>query len=105
MKMKFQIVKLKRRIVLKTGLKRFVTTGDSNVLILLMSVLPNILEKFQCELMCQFVIGDNLRYYKVNDLTNDLWIAHPFRHAFNGCDRTSSFYNQFFLIISFLMFG
>ena len=70
------------------------------MLILLMSVLPNILEKFQCELMCQFVIGDNLRYYKVNDLTNDLCIAHPF----NGCDRTSSFYNQFFLI-SFLMFG
>ena len=46
--------------------------------------------------MYQFVIGDNLRYYKVNDLTNDLWIAHPFCHAFNGCDRTSSFYNQFF---------
>ena len=35
--------------------------------------------KFQCELMCQFEIGDNLRYYKVNDLcscfTNDAWIA------------------------------
>ena len=49
------------------------------MLILLMSVLPNILENFECELMCQFEIGDNLRYYKVNELCsclkNDTWIA------------------------------
>ena len=68
------------------------------MLILLMSVLPNILENFRCELICQFGIGDNLRYYKVNDLrsflTNDVCIALLFFHAFTGCDTTSSFYNH-----------
>ena len=68
------------------------------MLILLMSVLPNILENFQCELICQFRIGGNLRYYKVNDLcsslTNDACIALPFFHAFTGCDTTLSFYNH-----------
>ena len=70
--------------------KLFVSTGDSNVLISLMSVLPSIPENFQCELICQFGIGDNLRYYKVNDLcstlTNDVCIALSFSHAFTGCD-------------------
>ena len=76
--------------MLKTGLKKlFVSTGDTNVVILSMSVLPNILENFQCE---------NLRYYKVNDLcspsTKDVCIALPFLHTFTGCDTTSSFYNH-----------
>ena len=57
-----------------------------------MSVLPNILENFQCELICQFGIGDNLRYYKVNDLcsslTNGVCIALPFFHAFTEWDTT-----------------
>ena len=47
--------------------------------------------------MCQFGIGDNLRYYKVNELcsplTNDVWIALPFFLAFTRCGTTSSFYN------------
>ena len=47
--------------------KLFVSTGDTDMLILLMSVLSNILENFQCELICQFGIGDSLRYYKAND--------------------------------------
>ena len=63
-----------------------------------MSVLPNILENIQYELICQFGIGENLRYYKVNNLcsslTNDVCIALPFFHALTGCDTTSSFYNH-----------
>ena len=62
-----------------------------------MSVPQNILENFECELICQFGIGDNLRYYKVNELCsslkNDVWIALPFFLAFTGCDTTSGFYN------------
>ena len=57
----------------KNGFKKlFVSTGDTDVLILLMSVLPNFLGNIQCELICQFGIGDNLRYYKVNDLCSSL---------------------------------
>ena len=78
--------------------KLFLSTGDTDVLILLMSVLPNILKNFQCELICQFGIGDNLRYYKVNDLCssliNNVCIALSFFHAFRGCDTTSSFHNH-----------
>ena len=63
-----------------------------------MSVLPNILENFRCELICQFGIGDNLGYYKMNDLcsslTNDVCIVLPFFHASTGCDATSSFYSH-----------
>ena len=51
----------------KIWFKNYGSTGDSDVLILLMLVLANILDKFQCELICQFGIGVNLRYYKVND--------------------------------------
>ena len=68
------------------------------LLILLMLVLPNILENFQCELIYQFGIGDNLRYYKVNDLcsslTNDVCMDLPFFHTFTERDTTSSFYNH-----------
>ena len=56
------------------------------MLILLMSVLPNILENVQSKLICQFGISDSLRYYKVNDLclslTNDVCIALLFFNAF-----------------------
>ena len=51
----------------KIWFKNYGSTGDSDVLILLMLVLANILDKFQCELIYQFGIGVNLRYCKVND--------------------------------------
>ena len=77
---------------------KIVSTGDTDALIEFMSVLPNILENFQHELICKFGIGDNLRYYTVNDLcsflTNDVCTAFPFLHAFTGCDTTPSFYNH-----------
>ena len=77
--------------------KLFTSTGGTDILILLMSVLPNVLENFRCDLICQFRIGDNLRYYKMNDLcsslTNDICIVLPFFHASTGCDTTLSFYN------------
>ena len=73
----------------KDGVKKlFVSTGETDVLILLISVLPNILENFQYELICQFGIGNNLRYYKGNDLcssmANDLCIALPFFMLLQG---------------------
>ena len=62
--------------------KLFASTGHTDLLILLMSVLPNVLENFQFELICQFGICNNLKYYKVNDLcsslTNDVCIAFLF---------------------------
>ena len=76
------------------GLKNYVSTGDTDMLILLMSVLPNILENFQCGLICQFGIGNNLRHYKENDLcsslTNDVCIALSFFMLLWG-ETTSSF--------------
>ena len=62
-----------------------------------MSVLSNILENFQCELIYQFGIGNNLRYYKVMTMfIPDKWSLHRscFFHVFTACETTSSFYNH-----------
>ena len=78
--------------------KLFVITGDTDVLILLIAALPNILENFQCALVCQFGIGNNIRHYNINNLCSslksDVCKTLPFFHAFTGCDMTSSFYNH-----------
>ena len=78
--------------------KLFVITGDTDVLILLIAALPNILENFQCELICQFGFANNIRRYNINNLCSslksDVCKALPFFHAFTGCDTTSSFYDH-----------
>ena len=78
--------------------KLFVITGDTDVLVLLIAALPNILENLQCELVCQFGISNNIRHYNINNLClsskSDVCKALPFFHAFTGCDTTSRFYNH-----------
>ena len=68
------------------------------MLILLIAALPNILENFQCELICQFGFANNIRRYNINNLCSslksDVCKALPFFHAFTGCDTTSSFYDH-----------
>ena len=58
----------------------------------------NILEQYPAGDLCRFGIGENIRYYNVNELclllTNDICRALPFFHAFTDCDTTSSFYNH-----------
>ena len=52
--------------------KLFDITRDTDVLTLLIAALPNILENFQCELVCQFGIGNNIRFYNINNLCSFL---------------------------------
>ena len=81
-----------------------VCTGDTDVLFLLISVLPLIQKIKSCNIICKFGIGDNQRYYNVGllskELGEDVSTALPFFHAFTCCDTVSSFYNynklQFF---------
>ena len=67
--------------------KLFVSTGDADVLILLMSVLP----PTNCLSVVEYFVGlalKRLRYYKVNGLclsmANDVCIALPFFLCFYG---------------------
>ena len=52
--------------------KLFVITGDTDVVILLIAAQPNILENFQCELVCQLGIGNNIRHYNIENLCSSL---------------------------------
>ena len=64
------------------------------MLILLIAALPNILENVQCEQVCQFGIGNNIRHYNINNLCSslksDVCKALLFFHPFTGCDTTST---------------
>ena len=68
-------------------------TGDTDILILLISILHLLQEFSSCNVLCKIVLGDN-----INDicriLGNDVCNALPFSHAFTGCDTVSSFYNH-----------
>ena len=75
--------------------KLFVITGDTDVLILLIAALPNILENFQCELVCQFGIGNNIRHYNINNLysslKSDVCKALPFFMLLRDATRNQVF--------------
>lgn len=75
-----------------------VCTSDTDILALLISVLPLIQKIKSCDINCRCGIGDNQRYYNVGllskELGDDVSKALPFFHAFLGCDTISSFYNH-----------
>ena len=75
-----------------------VCAGDTDVLVLLISVLPLIQKIKSYNIICKFRIRDNQRYYNVGLLSKELGDnvskALPFFHAFMGCDTVSSFYNH-----------
>ena len=45
-----------------------VCTGDTDVLVLLISALTYILEQYPAEVICRFGIGENIRHYNVNEI-------------------------------------
>lgn len=75
-----------------------VCTGDTDVLILLISIVPLLQELSSCKLFCKFGLGENLKWFDLNNiceiLGNDVCKSLPFFHAFTGCDTVSSFFNH-----------
>ena len=73
-------------------------TGDTDVLVLLISFLPLIPKIKSCNIICKFGIRDNQIFYNVvllsKELGDDVTKALPFFHGFTGCDTFSSFYNH-----------
>ena len=73
-------------------------TGDTDVLVLLISLLPLIPKIKSCNIICKFGIRDNQKFYNVvllsKELGDNVSKALPFFHGFTGCDTFSSFYNR-----------
>ena len=71
-----------------------VSTSDTDVLILLMSVFPLLKEisQYAPNLVCLFGIGEVIRYYNAHGLCetidDNVCKALPFFHAFTGCDSS-----------------
>ena len=65
-------------------------TGDTDVLVLLISFLPLIPKIKSCNIICKFGIRDNQIFYNVvllsKELGDDVTKALPFFHGFTGCD-------------------
>ena len=78
-----------------------VSTSDTDVLLLLLSVLPLLKQiplMYTPNNYCRFVIGNDVHFYNINELCllfgEETCKSLPFFHAFTGCDTVSSFFNQ-----------
>ena len=70
----------------KRTFKTVACTGDTDVLVLLISVLPFIQKIKSCKIICKLAIGDNWRYDNFSllskELRDNVGKALPFFHAF-----------------------
>ena len=82
----------------KNGFQNIVVcTGDTDVLVLLVSLLTLIQKIKSCNIICKFVIGSKKRY-KVDLLSKEpgdnVSKASLYFNAFTDCDTVSRFYNN-----------
>ena len=75
-----------------------ICSADTDVSVLLKSLLPLIQKIKSCNINCKFGIGYNQRYYNVGLLSeersDDVRKAILFFHTLTGCDTVSSFCNH-----------
>ena len=74
-------------------------TKDTDVLVILLSFMPQLIElNAAVKIWVDFGSGDNRKTYFINkahsDLGDTVCLSLPFFHAFTGCDSTSSFFRK-----------